>query len=163
MPMLEPHEYLAGTLMDAKPGTLLLPSTRSESRFLVGTYGEKIYAVFLDGHLTFHSMDCKDAGHAEGLLIPNVRVLVDPSSVIDPRQDGPRAGMLIRHLDKLSIWTIGQNRFSHNMARIDLVSDLPPSASAKQVGFLRWQIVLGKWTEQRVLFEMDLRDKNEGG
>lgn len=163
MPMLEPHECFAGTLMDAQPGWLMLPSTQRESRFLVGAYGEKIFAVFLDGNLMLHSMDCKDADHAEGLLVPNVRVLVDPSSIVDPRQDGPRYGMLVRHLDKLSIWTIGQNRFSHNMARIDLACDLPSSASAKQAGFLHWQIVVGQGTEQRLLFDLDLREERKGG
>lgn len=163
MPMLEPHECFAGTLMDAKPGTLVLPRTKYESHFLVGSYGENIFAVFLEGEHKFHSMNCEDRDNWKGLLIPNVRVSVDLSSVVDPGRTDQRPGMLVRLLDKMSIWSFGANRFSHQMSRIDLVGSLPPCGSEMQAGFLHWQVVLGRGAEQRVLFDVDLRDKKEGG
>lgn len=114
--------------------------------------------MILSGEYKFHSLDAAVGDNWKGLLVPNTKIIVDPESALDPRTIDPRPGMVVRLLDKLSVWTYSSSRLSHQMMRIDILADLLPCCSELQVGFLHWQIVLDNERERRVLFEVDLRD-----
>lgn len=155
----EPHEFFAGTLADAKPGSMLLPRTDRETNAYIGTSGDKPFAILLSGEHKFHSLDAEANENWRGILIPNAKILVDPESALDPRAIDPRPGMVVRLLNKLSVWALRSSRLSHDMMRIDLATDLPPCCSDLQVGFLHWQVVLESEKSHRVLFDVDLRQK----
>ncbi len=159
---LEPHEFFAGTLADAEAGTLQLPRTNRETYAYVGKNGEKDFAVLLSGNYIYQSIDAGMGENWTGILVPKTKIIVDPESTIDPRSIDPRPGMIIRLLDKLSVWAYRNNRMSHDMIRVDLATSLPPCSSDLQVGFLHWQIVLDNERERRVLLDVDLRDHIKG-
>lgn len=157
--MLSADEFAVGTLAEAAPGTLVLPRTKYEATFLVGDRSGPI-AMFLDGNHQFASFPCKDAENWKGLLVPNVELIVDQTSLFDPDNDRAPLGSVVRGGGYLAITAKFGDRYGfHDAIRINLRDDLPNSPSGLKAGFLRWQLVLGSGQERRVLFEMDLREK----
>lgn len=158
--MLEPHEFFAGTLADADTGTFVLPRTKYEASFLVGMFEEKPHAVFLDGNYTFHAMPCEGTTNWKGLLVPGVRVEVDPQSLFNPENNWPPLGGLTRIDDKLCVMARLETRGAFSsVTPIILQSGLPSCLNEQRAGFMRWIIVLGSGLNRRELFAIDVSDK----
>jgi len=151
--MLSPKEFTVGNLEDAQPLSLMLPRDQFEATLLVGEFDQKVVAVFLDGHLTFRYVDCEDNRNLSGLLIPNVRIEVDETSLVNPQAVPNRLGMIIRNDAGLSICARAE-RITLGMINVDLDTKLP-AASGLSAGFSRWSVVIGEGRDKRVLKEVN--------
>ncbi|MCK1519395.1 hypothetical protein [Bradyrhizobium sp. 17] len=59
--------------------------------------------IFLDGDHRFVAIDCADNTNCKGLLIPNVRIEVDETSVYDTVGNYAPPGMVVRQNDGLFV------------------------------------------------------------
>lgn len=150
--MLAPQQVIAGTLADAKGMALMLPRRRYEHPILVVTDGEGHRAIFLEEH--FPTFECSGNTHYTGMVIPAVRIELDPASLFDP-SGYSLAGTLIRSGTELAICASPQDRYSGGRAaRICIQTGLPPCGGNECVGFGRWKIVVGEGREKQVLHEV---------
>ena len=152
--MLSASEFTVGTLADAKPLSLMLPRSKYEVPCLVGHVDNIPTGVFLSSQFRFHAVEAKDGARWSGLIVPNVRVLIDETSLFDPGQT-QTLGAIVRTETSLSILAQKENRFGRT-SPVTLEANLP-STNDMSAGFLRWQVVIGDGTGTRVLHEVDLR------
>ncbi len=157
--MLSAKEFTVGTLADAKPLSLMLPRTKHEATVLVGQTENSPAAVFLGGQYNFHSFECSEAINWRGLLIPNVRVEVDETSLFDPQFVSASLGILVRTDTKLIVYAKAEQ--SYRRLRVILETDLPTTHDLA-AGFSRWRIVIGEGQDKRVLREIDTGQEFEG-
>lgn len=156
--MLEPHEFFVGTLDDTRPGTLVLPRHQYEMPFLVGTIKGEPVAMVLAGDHAWHTMPCANSINWRGMLIPDIAVVVDHTSLVDPERGDAPLGSVVRMADKLAIRALEERGgFRGQGVLIELANDLPAGDSSYRAAFLHWQVVLGRGDQRRVLFEVDLR------
>src|SRR5262245_969359 len=102
--MLSPHEFTVGTLAEAEPLSLMLPRTKYERTVLIGTSENGPAAVVLEGGHRFRSFECRNATNWTGLLIPNVRVEVDETSLLDPGGYDAPFGAVVRSDTRLLVY-----------------------------------------------------------
>jgi hypothetical protein len=148
--MLEAHEFTVGSLSQAQRGSLILPRSERDEAFLVGTVEHHAVAVFLSGSDVYQCFGSQDNTSWKGLIVPDVRVQVDPESVFDPSRQSAPIGALIRYGTFLTIRSSIVHSFGQE-TRVSIVDGLPDTGS-HQAGFTDWQIVLGTGTEKRVLW-----------
>ena len=81
--MLSPSEFTVGKIGNAKPLSLILPTSKYEETLLVGQLDDLPTAVFLSGQ--HKSMFFKTEGNESwgGLIIPSVRIEIDETSFVD--------------------------------------------------------------------------------
>jgi hypothetical protein len=157
--MLEPAEYFGGKLSAAPVGSLILPRHQYEFPFLMGTSEGNPIGVFLDGQYRFSTVDNRNFDHWGGLIIPNVAILADEFALTP---EVGRWGTLIRARDKIAVAAAPPMRHGFGQVmQVDLVTDLLSCGEGEHVGFLHWQIVLRAGSEQRVLFDVDLRESTQ--
>lgn len=154
--MLLPDEFTVGQLGDAVPLTLMLPRSEYEYHFLIGGSPDEPVAICLsEGHRYEAFQSAGNDAH-KGLLIPNVRIEVDPSSVLDPNSHDVPLGAIIRRGTNLGVMAkLGGQGFYSGQVAI-LVSGLPEAREGYAVGFRRWAITLGADQSHRNLFEVNL-------
>ncbi len=162
--MLLPDEFSVGPLADAVPVTLMIPRTKYESHFLIGGLGNKPIAICFAEDFKFKAFECAGNEAHSGMLVPNVRIEVDPASAVDGSPFEVPPGAIVRRGAHLGIMAIlgssGFGGFSPQF--VPLVSNLSQAREDYGVGFRRWAITLGVGVNRRVLFEIDLTRSTDG-
>ncbi len=148
--MLSLSEFTVGSIGQATPLTLVLPRSRYEDTFLIGHGSNAPAALFLSGDHQFKWFESAGNESREGLLIPNVRIEVDETSVFHPSELRPEFGTIVRKGTQLVAHATNATR-SLSRPESFVLEDGLPSTSNVEVSFLRWQIVLGSGREKRVL------------
>lgn len=151
--MLTPEEFTVGTLGDAVPLSLILPRNKYEATVLIGQFKNVPAAVFLDGQFAYHFFESADNTSWKGLIIPNVRVEVDETSV----SDGGALGSLIRKSTTLGIRAKRDRGFDDG-ATVALYDDLADAGDLR-AGFHKWQIVIGTGMDKRILWHTPVEAK----
>jgi hypothetical protein len=142
--MLSPNEFSVGYLDDATGLTLVLRDTTRGTSFIIAPTTQSMIAVALDGDHCFSSFDCRGNTSWEGLVIPNVAIEVDETSIID---DAP-VGILVRTGTTLAIKT-RMDRLGTQL--MPLLGNLTPCHEGLQAAFSRWRVVIGDGFSKREL------------
>jgi hypothetical protein len=142
--MLSPNEFSVGYLAAATGLTLVLRDTTRGTPFIVAPTTQSMIAVALDGDHRFSSFDCRGNTSWEGLVIPNVAIEVDETSIID---NAP-LGILLRTGTILAIKT-RMDRLGTQL--LPLVGSLTPCHEDLQAAFSRWRVVIGDGFSKREL------------
>lgn len=154
--MLLPDEFTVGQLGDAVPLTLMLPRSEYEYHFLIGgSPGEPVAMCLSEGQRYEAFKSAGNDAH-KGMLIPNVRIEVDPSSVLDPNSQQVTLGVIIRQGMSMGVMAKLRGQGFYSGQVVPLVSGLPEARDGHAVGFRRWAITLGADKNRRSLFEVDL-------
>jgi hypothetical protein len=156
--MLSPTEFSVGSIGDATTLTLVLSRGKYEYPILVTQAPGSLFAVFLDGQHRFTTFDCTNNGHWKGLLIPNVTLELDETSVVDSNKFDVPLGALVRKGAQLSVSAKQDGGFP-TASMVPLIVGLTPSGDGMEASFSRWQIVLGESTAKRVLKVIDVAAK----
>jgi hypothetical protein len=104
------------------------------------------------GRFNFHFFECRDNTHRKGLLIPDVRIEVDETSLFDPDRLSAHLGTVIR-IDTRVVVSVTNERFFGD-SRVTLEADLP-LAHDLSAAFSKWHIVIGEGRNRRVLRKID--------
>jgi len=158
--MLRANEYTVGTLADAEALSLMLPRAKSEPAFLIGhTNDGTAAAVVLDGNYKFRSFECGGAKNWRGLLIANIYIEADETSLFDPDREEAPFGTLMRRGTMLTVLAKDNGGFAV-LSNVILETDLAPTHDLR-AGFSRWRIMIGEGLDKRVLREIDAEEKAE--
>ncbi|MER8803556.1 hypothetical protein [Mesorhizobium sp. M0998] len=157
--MLAPEEFTVGTFASAPAGCLILPRNKHEATAIVGLLNEAPTAVFLGDRFQFHYFPTAGSQNWSGLIIPNVRVEVDESTAFDPAYGNSSLGTMVRAATQLSIYARTERSFGRHAA-VPLVSNLPATYDG-EVGFTKWQVVLGSGPEKRILLKIDVQTADQ--
>lgn len=152
--MLKATEFAVGHLGDASPLSLMLPRTKYEEVILVGNVEGIATAVILSGQHQFLCFAGAGNTNWKGLIIPNVHIEVDETSLFDPDASGTPPGSIVRRDTRLTIHAREERPFGSGTAVT--LQDSLPSAERLRAGFTQWQIVVGEGTSKRVLWSTDL-------
>lgn len=156
--MLSPEEMRMDYVGKAEGLTLVVPVGRYGDWFLVTTADATPAAIFLEGDQRFVAIDCSDNTNYKGLLIPNVRIEVDETSVYDTVSNYPPPGMVVRHNDGLFV-AASADRMGMRSDLFAVQRGLAASGVNLSAGFSKWQIVLGSAPHQRIFKTIDLLQK----
>ena len=130
---------------------MILPRHAHEETILIAQSSKGAAALFLNEQERFKWFESEGNEHWHGLIIPNVRIEIDESSVFDPNRNGPKLGTVIRSGTQLFAQARANSFHSFNgLEPITLEDDLLPT-SKEVAGFYRWQVVLGPREEKRIL------------
>lgn len=154
--MLTVAQFSVGCLNDAHPPALILPRTEREEPILVGRAGQKRAAVFLSGSYKFRSFQYDTSDRWSGLIFKGITIEMDESTVFDPDFRGAPLGSLVRQDTRLCICAMEEGKFGLDHAKISLIDGIDALPERHSAGFLKWQIVLGKGVEKRVLWAVDV-------
>jgi hypothetical protein len=144
--MLSPHEFSIGHLSDATAGlTLVLPRGQHDIAFLIAGSDTSKIAVALEGDHRFLSFDCSGNTSRSGVVIPNVTVEVDETSVTDSAP----LGVLVRAGTTLAIKTKQHGGMGNQT--VPVAADLTPCADTLIARFSRWRVVIGDGLSKREL------------
>ncbi len=150
--MLSPWDFTVGTIAQAEGLTLVQPRDRGDEEFLVAAVGGHKTAILLDPAHEFDSWECSDAHNHKGILINDVQVEVDEKTAFDTQRTYAPYGALVRRGSLISVAAAARD--GHGIRRqhlIPLIDGLPTSGSDTEVGFLKWQLVIGEGDTRRVL------------
>lgn len=150
--MLTVTQFTVGSLAQAQPLSLVLPRNEHEKPFIVGPGGGTRYAICLTeaGDLRFAGFSSGDAHNWRGMIVPDVQIEVDETSIYDTAYSDVRIGSLVRSGSTLSIAAKPEGwRGSH--ALFALVEGLPETVDGAGAGFTRWQIVIGAGIDKLIL------------
>jgi hypothetical protein len=150
--MLAPHEFSVGPVALASSMTLVLRRGAREASFLVTAATGEPTAIFLDGEHRFSFMPSAGNTDWSGILVPNVVVEVDETSILDANEGQP-LGSIVRKHSLLLVRAKRDQRMG--VTPIAIVADLPTCHENESVVFARWQIMLGEGLSKRVLFKVD--------
>jgi hypothetical protein len=157
--MLVPSEFSVGCISDAGAGmTLLLPRGQYQHRFLLTTTPGTLTAIFLDGDHRFNAFETEANTSWHGILIPNVRIEVDETSVVDLDAYEAPLGTLLREKTQLTIVVRAKNVYSSHR-QVPILGELPATREGFRAGFAKWSVVLGEGTSRRELAKMDVTAK----
>lgn len=156
VPLLKVHQFTAGRLHNVLKLSLILPRTEYEHTFLAWRRHEQVTAVFLAGQYCFDAFHVETNNEMAGLIIEDVHIEVDESSIFSPQDVHPQRGTLIREGESLSIAAKLNNAHFGRATRLPFVDGLPSTPEHVGVGFYRWAIVLGEGLSRRELINIDV-------
>jgi hypothetical protein len=163
---LAAHQFSVGCLGNADRLTLLYPRTQYERVFLIVPNEGAMIAVCLDRsdpQHTFHAFDCAGNMNWKGLLIPDVQIEVELSSVNEINGWHAPPGALLRRQSILGLSTrFEQSGYIEGSKVVSLVSDLAETAPDMAAAFTRWRITLGAGEDRQLLLEVDLNPSASG-
>jgi hypothetical protein len=155
--VLTPFEFSVGAIADASGLTLLLPRTKGDEPMLVTTAGELPIAVFLGESHTFEGFECGTADRWTGLLVPDVQIEIEETSVFDPQREYAPYGALVRTADNLSLAARLQDEYRiYRQHLVPLVTGLATCRGELSTGFRQWRIILGEGENKRTLKEFSV-------
>lgn len=154
--MLLPDEFSVGPLADAVPLALMLPRSKYEYHFLIGGTSEEPVAICLSEAYKYGAFHSSGNDAHKGMLIPNVRIEVDPASVFDPNSHDVPLGAIVRRGTSFGVMAKLDGQGFHSGRVVPLVSGLAEAREGYAVGFRRWAIALGADENRRSLFTVDL-------
>ncbi|MCP9625847.1 hypothetical protein NML43_01965 [Rhodopseudomonas palustris] len=149
--MLAASEFVVGSLADATDLCLVIPRTQYESLVLVsvGT------AIVLEGG---HEFVCfPSAGNAswKGVIIPEIKIEVDETAMFDAENWNLPPGAMVRRGAELVMVARDDRGFSRAI-QCPIVTGLPRCRDNFAAGFARWQVVIGRGQERRILKVIDI-------
>ena len=144
--MLSATEFTVGILADATPLSLMLPRMKHEATILIGQTENGPAAVFIGGQYNFHFFECSDATNWKGLLIPNVRIEVDETTLFDPDYLSAYLGTVVRTDTRLDLSVKAEHAHGRH-SKVILETELPSTRDLK-AGFSKWRIVIGEGQKQ---------------
>lgn len=147
--MLSASEFTVGSIGHATPLSLVLPRHEHEETILIAQCQGGPAAFFLSEGQRFKWFESSGNNHWHGLIVPNVRIEVDETTVFDPSRIEARAGTAIRRGPQLVAQAKGPRAFS-GLDPI-ILEDALEETSGESAGFSRWQIVIGTAEQKRVL------------
>lgn len=150
--MLSANEFTVGALANAAPLSLILPRIQYEAAVLIGSYNDAPVAVFLSGQFAFSSFPSIDNTSWKGMIVPNVRVEIDPASLFNGDGFGGALGSLTRIDTRLVVWA--KRDRSYDSVGVTLHQGLTPCAEGYSAGFKSWQVVIGDGQDKRVLWRV---------
>jgi hypothetical protein len=148
--MLSPHEFSVGCISDATGLTLVLPRGNYETSFIVNAAVEPKIAVVLEGDHRFLSFECSDNTSWKGLIVPNILIEVDETSVVDTVP----LGAVVRSGTTLAIrvkWDGGMGNRT-----VPLITELTPCRDDLAAAFTRWSIIIGEGLSRRELMAVEI-------
>lgn len=149
--MLSPFEFAVGCLTDASGLSLVLPRTKYEHACLVISAAGSPIAICLDGDHRFWSLPCTDNTAWKGVIIPNVAIELDETTLFDAEERYPPLGAMVRRNTELTVVANGGRGSYRGSAHFPVMIDLLPSRENMAAGFTRWSVVLWRGDERRVL------------
>ncbi|WP_447896447.1 hypothetical protein [Stenotrophomonas acidaminiphila] len=150
--MLSASEFTVGSIGHATPLSLVLPRHEHEETILIAQCQSGPAAFFLSEGQRFKWFESSSNNHWHGLIIPNVRIEVDETSVFDPSRTEARPGTVIRHGTQLVVKAKSLKAFG-GLDPIILEDGLA-STTEENAGFFRWRVTLADKYERRVLFQV---------
>ena len=157
--MIDPSECFAGPISAAQGLTLVLPRTQYERACLIVSKEEKPVCVCLEQFSNvgpFFAFECDDNDNWRGLLIPDVRIELDETSLHD--SDGWRSprGAMARTQGELMLAVEFGGQFQTRTAGVTILDGLPLCSPHQAACFMKWQVVLGNGDNKRVLWKVDV-------
>lgn len=163
--MLKPSEFTVGNMANTTGLALSLSRASYEYEALVFSQNDQRLALLLtDRNGALHRIvELDGLSELLGVLIPNVSIELDETSLHDVDGYHPPAGSLIRKGTILGVHSsyVG-NRLSGHGGLFTLLSDLPPCDINQSACFLKWQIVLGEGEDKRVLKKVEIASNQPG-
>lgn len=160
--MLSPEEFSVGGIGDVTSNlALILPRGDYEYIMLVTRASGSPYAIFLTGPHQFAGFECSANGYWKGLIIPDVAIEIDESSVFGAEYERFALGAMVRKESHLEMVTRVDDAF-HRMTQTPLIVDLPQCRQNMAAGFAKWRIVLGDGPSKRELTHIDISKKSAG-
>lgn len=153
MNYLRASEFAVGPLGCCAPGSLLLPRTAHELPYLIGASPDGPMALCLSGQFRFQAFVTEGNTGWSGLIVPGVRVEVDPSSSPGLYRRGASMGCARRQGKTLSV--VGRSDHTGRSATV-IVDDELANLGDETATFERWQVVLGDGLDRRVLWTVDV-------
>lgn len=151
--MLTVDEFSAGELSTMNPISLLRPIASHDQEVLVAGSHEVPIAVILHEENIYEWFKVEESSDWSGLIIPNLTIELDETSAFDARYEDPPFGAAVRKGSELAICVKRQK--IRGIPSIPLVSGLS-SVGDSQVGFRRWQLVLGEGDRKRIMRSFDV-------
>lgn len=149
--MLAPEEFTVGSFSTATPLSLILPRSASEFPMLVGHIDGTLAGAILSEQYAFECIEGDPSGNWAGLIIPDVRVEVEETSVFTADHIAGAPGTMIRSDTRLLL-RVKRDRSNVSERAITLHEGLPPTDDRK-AGFQHWQIVIGAGIDKRILWK----------
>lgn len=151
--MLSPSSFTAGTFANARQLSLFLVLSQAEweETALIGIVEGAPVAVLLSEQYPLQFLPCMDENAWHGLIIPDVRIEVDESSVFNAENKRTPGGSVIRTDTKLIIRATNGQTTDGRLTEVTLHDDLP--VADLRVGFTRWQVVLNNDENKGILWE----------
>ncbi|MGC3996538.1 MAG: hypothetical protein QM767_02980, partial [Anaeromyxobacter sp.] len=146
--MLSANEFTVGALADAAPLSLILPCARYDETILVGFADDEPAAVFLSEQYAFRYCPSVDNASRKGLIVPQVRVEVDETSITE----NTPLGAIIRMDTRLVVRATRDNSFDDGA--VVTLQDGLVSTGGHQAAFVRWRIVIGDGMDKRILWQV---------
>lgn len=147
--MLSASEFTVGSIGHATPLSLVLPRHEHEETILIAQCQSGPAAFFLSEGQRFKWFESSSNNHWHGLIIPNVRIEVDETSVFDPSRTEARPGTVIRHGTQLVVKAKSLKAFG-GLDPI-ILEDALEETSSESAGFSRWRVVIGTAEQKRIL------------
>jgi hypothetical protein len=154
--MLTANQFTVGSLADAQPLSLVMPRRPGGPFVLVGWRGQEVVGLFVGPENSFRSIRCAGTASWVGLIVSNVRVEVDPTSMFDPSYDDAPSGALVRRDTRLVAQAA---RDSMSGPLVVTLADELEDAGGQEAGFRHWQIVVGEGLDKQVLHTVDIRPR----
>ena len=152
--MLSASEFTVGSIGQATPLSLILPRHEHEETILIAQCQSGPAAFFLSERERFKWFESSGNNHWHGLIIPNVRIEVDESSIFDPSRTEAKPGTAIRTGTQLIAQArAGSFRPFNGLDPIILEDGLAPT-SEQSAGFFRWRVISGFERDKRVLLQV---------
>ena len=151
--MLTVEEFSAGDLNTMKPISLLRPIAQHEQEVLVAGSDERPIAVLLHEAHLYTSFEAASTSQWTGLILPKLKIELDETSAFDARYEYAPLGAVVRKGSELVMCTKSEN--FRGTANTPLITGLS-SIGDSQVGFKRWQLVLGDGDRKRVMRSFDV-------
>ncbi|MCR8724073.1 hypothetical protein [Frigidibacter sp. ROC022] len=148
--MLSPEEFTVGDVGTARPLSLLLPISKYDEAMLIGELEGVAVAVLLSGDQKSCLIECEGNDSWKGLIVPDVRVEVDESSLVDVNVYNPPSLAVVRTGTRLAIRAT-REKWIQSRQLVTLHEGLVP-AGELQATFARWQVVVGVGDTRRVLW-----------
>ncbi|MDC7745815.1 hypothetical protein [Rhizobium binxianense] len=152
--MLSISDILVGDVAEAPLSSLILPRSTREQPGLIGKVEDVPFFVFLSAKNNFGAFKQSLKPRNPGIIIPNVSVEVDESSVGEYDAWDTRAGSFVFEGGTAGVLagdarTEGMGRFVVNIANV--------TRSEVSASFSRWQLVTGSGYDRKVLLSIDAR------
>jgi len=150
MKLLSPSEFTVGKVGSAKALSLVLPTSKYEETILVGQIVEAATAVFLSGAHKSQFFECEGNETWGGVIIPDVRIEVDETSLVDSaRSDAPPLSVI--RTDTRLLLAAKTERSFGRLTHVTLHDNLAPAGEFR-AEFAKWQVVVGEGQNTRVVW-----------
>lgn len=113
-------------------------------------------AICLDGDHRFWSLPCTGNTAWKGIIVPNVRIELDETTLFDSEERYPPLGAMVRRGTELTIVAKGDRDRHLGNAHFAMIVGLSPSREDMAAGFSRWNVVLPRGEERLVLKKIDI-------